>query len=201
MPNTPGRRTYCYKFSFLARLAILPWGNCKTYSKVVLDGSFVYPKSDLCLKTMPMLSVSMTVVLKHQQEHRKHNAKCFLIIYPNTIVRVTSWIPLPLYLIGYLFVVLSWMGKIYSWYSGIITFLSIVLFNLSCNLNIRALIISCLCKHLGVLTLSVRACYYCWWHSGSHRWTRTLPIGPPRLNEQENGSLRPSPLVPTLLPT
>ena len=28
-------------------------------------------------------------------------------------------------------------------------------------------------------TLSVRPCYYCWWHSGNHRWTRTLPIGPP----------------------
>ena len=32
IPSTPGGRTYCYKFSFLARLAILPWGNCKTYS-------------------------------------------------------------------------------------------------------------------------------------------------------------------------
>ena len=30
---------------------------------------------------------------------------------------------------------------------------------------------------------------------------RTLPIGPPRFNEQENGSLRPLPLVPMLLPT
>ena len=50
-------------------------------------------------------------------------------------------------------------------------------------------------------TLSVRPCYYCWWHSGNHRWTGTLPIGPPRFNEQENGSLRPSPLVPTMLLT
>ena len=32
IPGTPGGRTYCYKFSLLARLAILPWGNCKTYS-------------------------------------------------------------------------------------------------------------------------------------------------------------------------
>ena len=32
IPSTPGGRTYCYKFSFLARLAIIPWGNCKTYS-------------------------------------------------------------------------------------------------------------------------------------------------------------------------
>ena len=32
IPSTPGGRTYCYKFSLLARLAVLPWGNCKTYS-------------------------------------------------------------------------------------------------------------------------------------------------------------------------
>ena len=32
IPSTPGGRTYCYKFSLLARLAILPRGNCKTYS-------------------------------------------------------------------------------------------------------------------------------------------------------------------------
>ena len=30
MPSTPGRRTYCYSF-LLASLAILPWGNRKTY--------------------------------------------------------------------------------------------------------------------------------------------------------------------------
>ena len=29
-------------------------------------------------------------------------------------------------------------------------------------------------------TLSARPCYYCWKHSGNHRWIRTLPIGPPR---------------------
>ena len=27
---------------------------------------------------------------------------------------------------------------------------------------------------------SVRPCYDCWWYSGNHRWTRTLPIGLPR---------------------
>ena len=32
MPSTPGQRTYCYSCSFLARLTILPRGNCKTYS-------------------------------------------------------------------------------------------------------------------------------------------------------------------------
>ena len=32
IPSTPGGRTYCYKFSLLARLAVLPWGTCKTYS-------------------------------------------------------------------------------------------------------------------------------------------------------------------------
>ena len=50
-------------------------------------------------------------------------------------------------------------------------------------------------------TLSVRPRYFCWWHFGNRRWTRTLPPGPPRFNEQENGSLRPSPLVPTMLLT
>ena len=35
----------------------------------------MYPKFDLSLKTRPMLSVSMTVVLKPQQEHWKCNAK------------------------------------------------------------------------------------------------------------------------------
>ena len=29
-------------------------------------------------------------------------------------------------------------------------------------------------------TLSVWPCYYCWRHPGNPRWTRTLPIGPPR---------------------
>ena len=28
-------------------------------------------------------------------------------------------------------------------------------------------------------TRSARPCYYCWWHSSNHRWTGTLPIGPP----------------------
>ena len=32
IPSTPGGRPYCYKFFLLARLAVLPWGNCKTYS-------------------------------------------------------------------------------------------------------------------------------------------------------------------------
>ena len=34
-------------------------------------------------------------------------------------------------------------------------------------------------------TLSVRPCYYCWWHFGNHRWTRTLPIGPPHLTSKK----------------
>ena len=32
---------------------------------------------------------------------------------------------------------------------------------------------------------SVRPCYDCWWYSGNHRWTRTLPIGPPRSTSRQ----------------
>ena len=49
-------------------------------------------------------------------------------------------------------------------------------------------------------TLSVRPCYYCWWHSGNHRWVRTLPIGSPRSTSGKMVSLCSSSLVPTLLP-
>ena len=34
MPSTPGQRTHCYSFPFLARLSIPSWGNCNTYSMV-----------------------------------------------------------------------------------------------------------------------------------------------------------------------
>jgi hypothetical protein len=44
---------------------------------------------------------------EYQQEHRKRNAKCFLINYPNTIVWVTSWISSPLYLNDFVLAVLS----------------------------------------------------------------------------------------------
>ena len=49
--------------SFLTRLTIFPWGNWMPCLISYPDGSFVYPKSDLCLKTMSMLSRSMYVVL------------------------------------------------------------------------------------------------------------------------------------------
>ena len=49
--------------SILARLAILPWGNCKTYSISCSWCIICVSKSDLCLKTMSMLSRSMYVVL------------------------------------------------------------------------------------------------------------------------------------------
>ena len=61
--------------SFLASLAILPWGNCKTYSICCSwYGSFVFPKSDLHLMTMSMLSRSMSKVLRFST--RTFEAKC-----------------------------------------------------------------------------------------------------------------------------
>ena len=64
IPSTPGGRTYCYKFSLLARLAVLPWGNCKTYSISCSWWILLFPKSDLPLLTMSMLSRSMSMVLR-----------------------------------------------------------------------------------------------------------------------------------------
>ena len=79
--------------SFLARLAILPWGNSKTYSISCSWWILCVSKSDLCLKTMSMLSRSMSVVFRFQKEHLKPNAKCFLLNYPNITVWVMSWNP------------------------------------------------------------------------------------------------------------
>ena len=45
--------------------------------------------------------------------------------------------------------------------------------------------IPCLWNTPRSATLSARPCYFCWWHSGNHRWTRTLPIGPPRLTSRK----------------
>ena len=50
--------------SLLARLSIIPWGNCKTYSTSYYWWIFVFPKSDLHLLTMSMLSRSMSMVLR-----------------------------------------------------------------------------------------------------------------------------------------
>src|SRR3954469_10491012 len=50
--------------------------------QVVPDESFVYPKSDLCLKTLSMLSRSMSVILR--SSIRTFETKCyvFFINYP-----------------------------------------------------------------------------------------------------------------------
>ena len=59
IPSTPGGRTYCYKFSLLARLAVLPWGNCKTYS---ISCSWWI----LCVsKVWPLLEDHVNAISKH----------------------------------------------------------------------------------------------------------------------------------------
>ena len=155
-----------------------------------------------------------------QQEHLKPKAKCFLLYYPNTAVWVMSWNFFPLtqrvfYNIschGY-HAFLS-LGRIYPrnmclnifsfplfcliWWSY---FPSIGLLNLFYDLCDISSNNPLLVQTPRGTTLSVRPCYYCWWYSGNHRWTITVPIGPPRFDEQENGSLCPSPLVPMLLLT
>ena len=42
-------------------------------------------------------------------------------------------------------------------------------------------------------TRSVRPCYFCWWHSGNHLWTRTLPFGPPCSTSRKMVLFIPSP--------
>ena len=64
IPSTPGGRTYCYKFSILARLAILPWGNCKTYSISCSWWILCVSIAWSYLMTMSMLSRSMSVLLR-----------------------------------------------------------------------------------------------------------------------------------------
>ena len=46
---------------------------------------------------------------------------------------------------------------------------------------IWAVMIPCLWQHPWCTILSVRPCYYYWWHSGNRRWTRTMPNGLPRI--------------------
>lgn len=78
-------------------------------------------KLSLCiscdLQTQPLLETPYYCYLearlwysKHQQEHWKRSAKCFLIYYPNTVVWVHIMIPLPYYLNGYLLAILSWIS-------------------------------------------------------------------------------------------
>ena len=91
IPSTPSGRTYCYKFSLLARLAILPWGNCKTYSIS-------------CSWWILFVSKVWSSPVDHVNAISKHvygtpifnkntypNANCFLLNYPNTVVWVMSW--------------------------------------------------------------------------------------------------------------
>ena len=135
-----------------------------------------------------------------QQEHLKLNAKCFLLNYPNTAVWVMSWNFSPFTLRVFYIISCHWyrallvLGKdiplkyvfkhiflsIVLVKSDNHIFLSIVWFNLSCDLWGLSSNILLLLKTPRCTILSVRPCYFCWWHSGNHRWTRTLPNGPPR---------------------
>ena len=75
-----------------ATIVILPGGNCKTYS----ISCFWWI---ICVsKVWPLIETPYHCYLEawlwypaHQQEHRRRDAKCFLVSYPNTVVCVTSW--------------------------------------------------------------------------------------------------------------
>ena len=78
--------------SFLARLTILPWGNCKDllYKLFLMD--------PLCSQSLTFARRPCRCYLEaclwysdFQQVHLKPNAKCFLPNYPNTAVWVLSW--------------------------------------------------------------------------------------------------------------
>src|SRR3954469_19647110 len=79
-------------------------------------------------------------------------------------------------------------------------FPSICLFNISCDITYLSSDYCLFMQTLWCTTLSVQLVTVVDDFFGDHRWTRTSPIGPPRLNEQEDGSLRPSPLALMLLP-
>lgn len=78
--------------SFSARLSLLPWGNCKTYSS---SQSWWI----LCVSRVWSSPVDhVNAISKHvcgtpifNKEYLKPNAKCFSLNYPNTIVWVMSW--------------------------------------------------------------------------------------------------------------
>ena len=64
IPSTPGGRTYCYKFSLQQGYLFFHEEIVRLILQVIPDGSFVFPKSDLPLLTMSMLSRSMPMVLR-----------------------------------------------------------------------------------------------------------------------------------------
>ena len=122
--------------SFFARLAVLPWGNCKTYSSS-------YSWWILCVSRVWSSPVDhVNAISKHVygipifNKYIEANAKYFLLNYPNTVVWVMSWnfSPLPkefstLYHVLDIMLCLS-LGRIYPWkYVFKHIFLSIVLFS------------------------------------------------------------------------
>ena len=91
MPSTPGRRPSCYSSPFQQGYPLFHGETVRLILQVVPDESFEYPKSDLCLKTMSMLSRSMSVVLRSSTRTFEAQCKILFINYPNTVVCVTSW--------------------------------------------------------------------------------------------------------------
>ena len=170
--RTPSQRTYCYRICILlSRLAILPWGNCKTYS---ISSSWWI----LCVSKVWSSRVDhVNAISKHVRgtpifikEHLKPNAKCFLLNYPNTAVWVKPWnfSPLPkefstLYPVMDIMLFLS-LGRIYPWNMCLNTFsfplfcliwqlhfsFPLVCLNLIVIYIIWGVIFPCLCKHLVV---------------------------------------------------
>ena len=76
--------------SLLARLTILPWRNCKTYSISCF-------RWILCIQSLIFTWRPCQCYLEaclwysdFPQEHLTPNAKCFLLNYPNTVVWVMS---------------------------------------------------------------------------------------------------------------
>ena len=121
--------------SCLAMLSVLPWGNCKTYSRR-------WSWSTLCVSKLQL--EAWLWYFDHQKEHWKRNANYFLINYPTTVVWVNIMIllaPLSKWIciccpFMYIMLYLS-LRNIYSLYLGIITF-SFPLSEQSINHNVHS---------------------------------------------------------------
>ena len=113
---------------FSARLSILQWGNCKTYSIScswwILWVSKVWSSPDDHVNAISKHVYGTPIFNKNTYP----NANCFLLNYPNTVVWVMSWdfSPLPkefsmLYPVMDIMLCLS-LGRIYPWIMCLNTF-------------------------------------------------------------------------------
>ena len=114
--------------SFSARLSLLPWGNCKTYSSS-------YSWWILCVSRVWSSPVDhVNAISKHVygipifNKNIEANAKCFLLNYPNTVVWVISWASSPLLKWFSTFypvldiILCLFLGRIYPWNMCLNTF-------------------------------------------------------------------------------